>query len=181
MRFFHFALSYCDGSSLRDLQLSGVRGKGFCARPKHTFGRADSRTTGTAQWREGMKIYPGTSIFREDLSGAGRKNGPSVTVIRRRSYVRAGRQPNDGSSAMARRNEIYPGTSIFREDLSGAGRKNGPSVTVIRRHSYVRAGRQPNNGNSAMARRNENISRYKYILRRLIRCGQIVGGFVPER
>ena len=73
---------------------------------------------------------------------------------------------------MARRNEIYPGTSIFREDLSGAGRKNGSSVTVIRRRSYVRAGRQPNNGNSAMARRNENISRYKYIPRRLIRCGQ---------
>mgnify|MGYP006928995674 CR=1 FL=1 len=62
------------------------------------------------------EIYPGTSIFREDLSGAGRKNGSSVTVIRRRSYVRAGRQPNNGNSAMARRNEIYPGTSIFRED-----------------------------------------------------------------
>ena len=58
LRFFHFALSYCDGSSLRDLQLSGVRGKGFCARPEHTFGRADSRTTGAAQWRAGMKYIP---------------------------------------------------------------------------------------------------------------------------
>ena len=92
------------------------------------FGRADSRTTGAAQWRAEMKYIP-VQVYSEKITRWGRKNGSSVTVIRRRSYVRAGRQPNDGSSAMARRNEIYPGTSIFREDLSGAGRLSAVSCT----------------------------------------------------